>query len=555
MRRAVLAPAFLLVAGLAQASSFDRTPVLLVPGYGGAAGSFANMRSYLIAHGYPAEFVRAIDLVPGDGPNQAAAELQIAPAVESLLADVNAFLAGAGYTGFPKDKVAILGWSMGAASSRWYTAKVAPERVERWIGLAGANHGTQCACDRSCGIPAPVSHPNGLDDLCPPFAAAGGPAVQLGLNGVPGGDVDETPYGYGADGPGKATVADEAGRAIFYFTVRAGNETYITPNASAEIDGAGGTPVVLPSGSPAQETSQGNYLLPGEDHISIGLTSTDAFALVLALLEAQYTYPTCGDGVRTIGEQCDNGAANGYGRSCCSDWCTVIPAGYTCRSGGADVCDLVEECDGAHAECPPDLRLPDGDGDGLCDQYDLCTNVGGGRTFLSSAPVPRLVLSRVADSIDGHDGLRLSASFDLPPSTSFADLDPRFRGTHLVLLDATGETIAYHDLPPYSYSRGSFGWRLSASGKTWQYLDSLAIPFFQIKSLKLVDKSNVAPGRIRVDAVAKDAFYPIVRGREPVKLILTFGDGSDGAAGRCTESAFTAADCAYSGPTLTCKKR
>jgi hypothetical protein len=91
---------------------------------------------------------------------------------------VNAFLATTSYAGPPKTKVAILGWSMGGFSSRWYTTQVGPERVERWISLAGANHGTQCACDLSCGIGAPTSDPSGLDDLCPPFATGAAQACS-----------------------------------------------------------------------------------------------------------------------------------------------------------------------------------------------------------------------------------------------------------------------------------------------------------------------------------------------------------------------------------------
>lgn len=557
MGRALSAVLLVLLAGAAHAASFDRTPVLLVPGYGGAGASYANMRSYLVAHGYPAQFVRAIDLVPGDGPNEAAAALKIAPAVETLLSDVNAFLAGAGYVGPAKTRVAILGWSMGAVSSRWYTTKVAPERVERWIGLAGANHGTQCACDLSCGIPAPTSHPNGLDDLCPPFASDPAELVQIGLNGAPGSDVDETPYGYGADGPGKASVIWEAGRDILYFTVRAGNETYVVPNPSAEIDGAGGTRVVLPAGSPAQETSQGNYLLPAEDHISIGLTSTDTFALVLALLDAPIPVPDCGDGVRTIGEPCDEGAANGTSSSCCSELCTPVSAGRRCRLTGADLCDPAEECDGSSGSCPADVRLPDNDGDALCDAIDLCTNPGGGRSFLLRGPRPRLVLSRIGDGVDGNDGMRLSASFDLPPSTSFAALDPLSRGVHVRLLDATGLAIAESDLVGVPYrGRNSFGWRRSANGSSWQYLDTLTTQLVDIESLKLSDRSKTAPGRVRIDVVAKHAIYPVVPGREPVNAIVTLGDLTDAAAGRCTESAFGPGDCAYdrSGTTLSCRK-
>src|SRR5262244_759387 len=80
--------ALLLTAAPARAQNYALPPVLLVPCYGGSAASLSNMQSYLTGHGYPAAFVRTIDLVPGDGPNQPAAELQIAPAVDTFLSDV-----------------------------------------------------------------------------------------------------------------------------------------------------------------------------------------------------------------------------------------------------------------------------------------------------------------------------------------------------------------------------------------------------------------------------------------------------------------------------------
>ena len=61
---------------------------------------------------------------------------------------------------------------------------------------------------------------------------------------------------------------------------------------------------------------------------------------------------TCGDGTVDVGEQCDEGAANG-GVSCCQVNCRIRPSGTTCR-GESDLCDVAETCDGLSSTCPTD---------------------------------------------------------------------------------------------------------------------------------------------------------------------------------------------------------
>src|SRR5205814_7413555 len=61
-----------LCAGIARpatAQDYARTPVFFVHGYSATGASFDAMRTYLRNHGYPAQFLRAIDLVPNTGPN------------------------------------------------------------------------------------------------------------------------------------------------------------------------------------------------------------------------------------------------------------------------------------------------------------------------------------------------------------------------------------------------------------------------------------------------------------------------------------------------------
>ena len=239
----------------AVAQDFDRDPVFFVHGHGGSSSEWLSLMSTLVGGGYPPEFLRAIDLVPTDGPNREAAEQQIAPAVDAFLADVNAFLAAQGYTGPPKRKVDIVAHSMGGLSTRWYTAVVAPERVDAWISLAGANHGTDALC------PFVGYDAGGAAELCPAYSTDAEDVVQLTLNGGDGTDVDETPYGIGLDSPGVAVVAPDAERRVFYATVRAQNDVWIVPEDSVIVDGSGGRAVTLPEGFPAVEASPGNFLM------------------------------------------------------------------------------------------------------------------------------------------------------------------------------------------------------------------------------------------------------------------------------------------------------
>jgi cysteine-rich repeat protein len=64
---------------------------------------------------------------------------------------------------------------------------------------------------------------------------------------------------------------------------------------------------------------------------------------------AQCTCGTCGDGVINAVEQCDEGANNQPGISCCSASCQILSGGETCRALASDPsadfsCDVAETC-------------------------------------------------------------------------------------------------------------------------------------------------------------------------------------------------------------------
>jgi pimeloyl-ACP methyl ester carboxylesterase len=245
-------------AGPAQTSGtvtdLTRTPVFFIHGLGVSETVWDGMIAYLHNSGYPPQFLRTIQLFPGDGSNIDAAEKQIAPAVEKFLEDVNSFIVSSNPEIPKKGKIDLVSHSMGALSSRWYAAKVRPDRVRTWISLAGANHGSNAAC-RFLG-----KWGQGGEDLCPAFATNEGESrVQFVLNGAPRlADVDETPFGIGSDSPGARAIVPDTARKIFYVTIRTVNDKWIVPGESAILDGAGGLPIPIPNGLSATERPAGN---------------------------------------------------------------------------------------------------------------------------------------------------------------------------------------------------------------------------------------------------------------------------------------------------------
>jgi pimeloyl-ACP methyl ester carboxylesterase len=227
-----------------RAPDYDRTPVLLVHGYGGSPAVWAGMIEGLSALGYPPEYLSAVDIGFSARGNADAARSALVPAGAALLrrAERVAGQAGRARRFARHDLVA---HSMGAVSSRLY-AKWHPERVRVLVSLAGANHGTNRLCTFEDGA---------AREMCPAYSLDGG--VQAELNGtaqVPG---DETPFG----------IADK----------------WILPAQSAELDGAGGVPLSPPA--LLRERLPGNFSLPEveADHDSL-LGHPDVIRLVARML-------------------------------------------------------------------------------------------------------------------------------------------------------------------------------------------------------------------------------------------------------------------------------
>lgn len=243
-------------------ADFGRTPVLFVHGHGLGPNDWDELAAHLRSQGYPNAYLYAVEIQPNKLGNIEAAQRFVARAADKLLAAAGDAARVAEHAGMAPDQLDIVAHSMGAVSSRWYVAKVSPERVRTWVGIAGANHGTNSLCDYD---------DDGAIEMCPAFArSANDSAVQIALNGSEDAPLDETPYGLGPDRSEVPTVAPDGKRNILYFTIRIEPDKWITPSRSAVLDGAGGLDVTLAPGMPVHQSSPGNFLiLEGEGHCSL----------------------------------------------------------------------------------------------------------------------------------------------------------------------------------------------------------------------------------------------------------------------------------------------
>jgi pimeloyl-ACP methyl ester carboxylesterase len=227
-------------------------PVVFIHGHKCHAGYFDKFKKELLKRGYPENYLLAIQLVPNDGSNIEAAERQIAPAINELLTTIKKKRIPAKQKEI--EKVNIISHSMGALSARWYAAKVRPDRVNVWISLAGANHGTNIACG---------ANDPGSNDMCPAFAEGLEESrIQFLLNGRPKlPDIDETPFGIGTDSVGVSSLRPDKDRRILYITIRIETDRIITPKESAELDGSGGLLFNLPDRLKLRQNTAGNFIL------------------------------------------------------------------------------------------------------------------------------------------------------------------------------------------------------------------------------------------------------------------------------------------------------
>jgi pimeloyl-ACP methyl ester carboxylesterase len=258
--------------------NYKKKPVLFVHGAGLTSKTWDKMIDSFIRSGYPPSYLYAVDIIPRHESNITAAQKFIKPAVEKLLKDANrtANEADAQIRHF---KVDIVAHSMGAVSSRYFAAKIAPEKVNTWISIAGSNHGTDALCPyKNEGL--------GNQEMCPAFARSSTQnPLQVALNGTFHVPVDETPYGFGKDRNPDVRVPPDRNRSIAYYSIYIEPDRWIKPENSALLEGAGGQSPILENISIFEETISGNYMFNKNVQHDFLPKNTDIINFVLILLK------------------------------------------------------------------------------------------------------------------------------------------------------------------------------------------------------------------------------------------------------------------------------
>jgi pimeloyl-ACP methyl ester carboxylesterase len=252
----------------------ERLPVLMIHGSGLAASLWAGTIAGLRDAGWPEEYLMAVDLLPADGANIAAAESQLLPAASALLERARGEATRRHWPA-PR-KLGIVGHSMGAVSGRWLAARLIPDRVALFIGIAGAHHGSNAVC----GLPGA-----GNDEMCPAFPRSGQSEVLEALNGTDQRRIDMTPFGPGTDPDGVNSMRPRDGTCIAWYAVYLDPDEWITPATSARLPGAGGP-------EPPNLPAMIERVAPGEFRVLERIRHDDLpgapaiVALVTALLSA-----------------------------------------------------------------------------------------------------------------------------------------------------------------------------------------------------------------------------------------------------------------------------
>ena len=194
-------------------------------------------------------------------------------------------------------------------------------------------------------------------------------------------------------------------------------------------------------------------------------------------------------------------------------------------------------CGGMTLGADPVSLASDEDGDGIPDETDPCTNVGGSRNFLAGAQVS---VGRInTDATAGDDTLTVKASIQ---PIGFFSMSPNVTGARVLLQNAAGTVRSDTILPGGTYGgHGTRGWiqRLDR----WKYLDTTGAPIGGITKFEIR-----LSGGLRVKVVGRDGTYPVVSGDPPVKVTLVFGDEFSSQDGECGESVFDASDCFFNRP-------
>ncbi len=182
----------------------------------------------------------------------------------------------------------------------------------------------------------------------------------------------------------------------------------------------------------------------------------------------------------------------------------------------------------------------DGDGDGVPDGCDPCTNVGSARTMTDARVlVRRLVGSEIPVK---SNRVRILGSFTI--AGAFADFDPASDGARARIESSLGGEVLDVTLPPGAYAgSGTAGWRSNGTGTLWRFIDHTGGAPNGVSKIIVRDAGGESPGLVKVTLKGAGGIYPVSERYVPLKAIFTLGDQAASEAGQCGESAFVAPDC------------
>jgi len=182
----------------------------------------------------------------------------------------------------------------------------------------------------------------------------------------------------------------------------------------------------------------------------------------------------------------------------------------------------------------------DGDGDGICDVDDPCTNIAG-----IEASNLRLRIRKILWD-QGRQRIRVAAVVDVPTSPA---IDPVAKGLRIVVRDETGDKIDLV-IPPGSVDDVTGrGWSVSGSGTAWTYRDRAGAVGGIMKAL--VRRRGTTSGEIKVIVFGQNGLYPLPLS-PPVTASIVI-DAPTATTGQCGEGTFGFCFFRNQGAKLVCR--